>query len=247
MKFYLLMGGLLLSCSLAVQAQEDSAMTAAKKNLIKLNLFALPLKNFTVQYERAIAKKTTLALNVRVMPQSTLPFKNSFRDAISDQNTKDQVDNFKTGNFALMPELRFYLSKRGAFHGFYIAPFFSYAHYTADLPYNYDDNGVNKTIPLSGNINTISGGLMFGAQWSLSKTVYLDWWIFGPHYGSCNGSISGQKSLSSSEQASLKSDLDNLDIPLAKISSTVNANGATVNFSGPWAGIRSGLALGIRF
>lgn len=245
MKKLILFFSISLLAAQMLHAQDDSP--AAKKNLVKINLFALALKNITVQYERQISKKTTLALDVRMMPKGSLPFKSSFQNAISDQTTKDQLNNFKTGNFALMPQVRFYLGRKGAYHGFYIAPFLSYAHYTADLPYNYTDSGVNKIIPLSGNVNTITGGLMFGAQWKLGKSIYLDWWIFGPHYGSSSGSISGKKSLSSSEQTALKSALDGLNIPLVKTTNSVDANGATVNFSGPWAGIRSGLCIGFRF
>src|SRR5665647_1333504 len=125
-----------------LQAQDDSTMNNKMvhqlnyKNLVKLNLFALPLKNITVQYEREISKKTTVGLTLRVMPNTTLPFKSSFHNAINDSTTEKQLDNFKTGNFAIMPEIRFYLGHKGAYHGFYIAPFFSYAHYTGDLPYS---------------------------------------------------------------------------------------------------------------
>ena len=227
--------------------KQKAATSAEQKNLIKINLPALVFKNITVQYERVISKKTTIGLTVRMMPKGSIPFKSSFKDLLDSANDKEQVDNFKVGNFAIMPEIRFYLGKKGAYHGFYIAPFLSYAHYTAELPYKYDDNGTKKSIPLSGSINTITGGLMFGAQWQLGKAVYLDWWIFGPHYGSSNGSISGKQSLSPSEQASLKSDLDNFDVPLVKTTNTVNASGATIDFKGPWAGVRSGLAIGIRF
>ncbi|RTL58260.1 MAG: DUF3575 domain-containing protein [Sphingobacteriales bacterium] len=242
---------LILFAAVNLYAQADTAKIEAaftgQKNLIKVNVFALFLKNITVEYERMVGKKTTLALDVRLMPKSGLPFKASFRSAINNQNTKNQVDNFETGNFAIMPQARFYFSHKGAYHGFYIAPFACYAHYTGDLPYIYNDNGVDKTIPLSGSINTITGGLLFGAQWKIGKTVYLDWWIIGPHYGSSNGSISGRQSLSPSEQSSLKADLDKLNLPLTKTTSTVDANGATLNFSGPWAGIRSGLCIGVRF
>lgn len=231
-----------------ISDNDDSNSTLhEQKNVIKLNLFALALKSVTVEYERRISRKTTVALDLRVMPKSTLPFKSSFESSISDSTTKSQLDNFKTGNFAIMPQIRFYLSRRGAYHGFYIAPFFSYAHYTADVPYNYTDNGVDKTIPLAGTVNTVTGGIMFGAQWALGKTVYLDWWIFGPHYGGSSGSLVGRQSLSSSEQQALQSDFNSLDIPIANTTSTVDANGATLNFSGPWAGLRSGLCIGFRF
>src|ERR1035437_9652556 len=82
-----------------LKAQDDN-MTNKKieqpinqKNLVKLNLLALGVKNITVQYERVIGKKSTVALSIRVMPKSGLPFKSSFRDAINDPNTKTQVDN----------------------------------------------------------------------------------------------------------------------------------------------------------
>lgn len=251
-KIILLLAPILLTAPF-LHAQVDGAITkkiaqpANHKNLIKLNLLALGLKNITVQYERKMSKKTTLAIGLRMMPKSGLPYESSFHNAIKDSSTQNQLDNFKTGNFAFMPEIRFYMSRKGAYHGFYIAPFFSYAHYTADLPYNYTDNGTDKTIPLSGGINTITGGLMFGAQWKIGKSVYLDWWIFGPHYGSSKGSISGAQSLSPSEQSSLKSNMDNLNVPLVKTTNVVDANGATLDFTGPWAGIRSGLCIGFRF
>ena len=246
-KIILLLSILLVAAQLLNAQDKDRNVAGGNKNMVKINLFALALKNVTVQYEREISKKTTVAIDVRTMPKSGLPFESSFRNAISDQSTKDQLDNFKTSNFALMPQIRFYMGHKGAYHGFYIAPFLSYAHYTGDLPYSYIDSGVSKTIPLAGSINTISGGLMFGAQWKLGQSIYLDWWIFGPHYGSSNGSISGKKSLSSSEQSALKSDLDGLNIPIVKITNSVDASGATINFSGPWAGVRAGLCIGFRF
>ncbi len=176
-----------------------------------------------------------------------IPFENTIKSNISDSTTKSQLDNFRVGNFAIMPEIRFYFSRKGAYHGFYIAPFASYAHYTGSLPYNYTDNNVDKSFQMSGSINSFTGGLLFGAQWNLGKMVFIDLHFLGPNYGSCNGSISGKGSLSSDEQSSLKSSLDELDVPLAKTSNTVDANGATLNFSGPWAGIRSGLCIGVKF
>ena len=217
-----------------------------RQNELKINVLAFAFKSISLQYERQITPKTTIALTFRTMPKSTLPFKNSFKNAISDTSTANELDNFKTGNVALMPSIKFYVGDKGVFHGFYISPFLEYAHYTAALPYKYYDGGY-KIIPLSGSMNTFTAGFMVGAQWNLSGSVDIDWWIFGPHYGISKGSISGKKSLSSSEQDALKFELDNLDIPLTKTTNTVDANGATVDFSGPWGGIRSGLCIGIKF
>lgn len=226
---------------------DDPKIASGKKNMIKLNLPALALKTVTLQYERAISRKTTVAGTFRFMPKGNIPFKNNIIKLADDPDTERQLNNLEIGNMAFMPEIRFYLGKRGAFHGFYVAPFASIARYSASLSFEYDDNGVTKNIPLTGDINSVTGGLMLGAQWKLSKAVYLDWWILGPNYGRSNGDIAGKKTLNTSEQQSLRDELDALDIPLTDFTYTVDGNGATVNFKGPWAGVRSGLCIGINF
>ncbi len=230
-----------------VSADDNSQKASVHKNMVEINLFALPLKNFSLNYQRQITRKTTVGLTARLMPDGLLPFEKSFRSSIKDSTAKAQIDNFKVGNYAVMPEIRFYFSRKGAFHGFYVSLFASFAHYSASLPYNYTDSNVNKTIQLNGSVNSITGGFMLGAQWNIGKSVYLDLHIIGPNYGSSSGSISGHTTLSASEQSALKSSLDGLNIPIVKTSSTVDANGAKLSFSGPWAGIRSGLCIGFRF
>jgi len=227
--------------------KEDSEGSSMKKNIIKLNLPALAFKNISVQYERAIAKKMTVAGTFRFMPKGSIPFKNSIIKLADDPETERQLNNLEVGNMAFIPEIRFYVGKKGAFHGFYFAPFASIARYSANLLFEYDDIGVTKNIPLNGDIKSFTGGLMLGAQWKLSKAVYLDWWILGPNYGSSKGDISGKKTLTASEQQSLRDELDALDIPLTKFTYTVDGNGANVNFNGPWAGVRSGICIGINF
>ncbi|MBC7868267.1 MAG: DUF3575 domain-containing protein [Gloeobacteraceae cyanobacterium ES-bin-316] len=242
----------LTTCSTALLAQEtkDNDVddgTAAKKNIVKLNLPALAFKNITVQYERAIAKKITVAGTFRFMPKGTIPFKNSIVKLADDNEIERQLNNLQIGNTAFMPEIRFYVGKKGAFHGFYLAPYANIARYSASLLLEYDDNGATKTIPMAGSVNSFTGGLMLGAQWKLSKALYLDWWILGPNYGRSNGDINGQKTLTASEQQSLRDELADLDVPLTDFTYDVNGNGATINFKGPWAGVRSGICIGINF
>lgn len=218
----------------------------SRQNEVKANFLAFAFKSVSVQYERQISRSTTIAIDLRVMPRTNLPFKSGFKNLLTDTATANQIDNFRTGNMAIMPSVRFYTGRKGAYEGFYIAPFASFAHYAADLPYRYYDSEY-KIIPLSGSLSAFTAGIMFGAQWNLSKSVYFDWWMFGPHYGFSKGKANGQKSLTQSEQDALKNALDNLDIPLTRTSNIVDATGAIVHFSGPWAGIRAGLCIGIRF
>lgn len=234
------------SCT-TLLAQNEKKESAAAKNMVKLNLTALALKNFSLQYERAVAKKVTVAGTFRYMPTGSIPFKSSFITIADDPDTERQLNNLKVGNIAFMPEVRFYFSKKGAYRGFYLGLFGSLARYSAEVPFEYDDAGITKTIPMSGNITTITGGLMIGSQFRLGGPVYLDWWILGPNYGTSSGNLSGKKSMSPSEQQSLRDELTDVDIPMTKFTYTVDANGAAMDIKGPWAGIRAGINIGFRF
>ena len=88
---------------------------------------------------------------------------------------------------------------------------------------------------------------MIGVQKNLGKNIYLDLWIIGPNYGTSKGDINGKKTLNATEQQSLRDELASLDIPLTKFTYVVDGNGATVNFKGPWAGVRSGICIGFNF
>jgi len=228
-------------------AQKKEEKIADGNNIIKVNLPALALKNISLQYERAIARKMTVAATFRYMPTGSIPLKKSFIKFADDPDVERQLNNLNVGNYAFMPELRFYLGKKGAFNGFYLGPFASIAKYTTDLVFEYDDNAVTKTIPMDGSVSTFTGGLMIGAQFKLSNKIYLDWWILGPNFGKSKGDLRGQKTLDAGEQQSLRDELDALDIPLTDFTYVVNSNGATIQFDGPWAGLRSGLCIGFRF
>ncbi|MEO6228635.1 MAG: DUF3575 domain-containing protein [Ferruginibacter sp.] len=230
----------------AFSQKKDTLTGYQKNNIIKINLSALVFKNFSFQYERKISRSTTVGVNVHYMPFSKLPFLSSIEKAVDDPDVP--VDLIKLGSTGITPEIRFYVGKKGAFHGFYIAPYANYTNYKTDLPIDYD----TKTGIFNGNVKAITGGILFGAQWNLSKTVYLDWWIIGPAYGSGKGNLDLNTTLSPTEQTDLRDQIEDLraDAPFDKIieSYTVDANGARIRASGPWAGLRGlGFNIGIRF
>lgn len=247
MKNLLLILFFALGFTFFANAQSDT------KNLVKVNLFSLPLKNINVEYERGLTKKISFALGFRYRKDGSIPFSNSVANLLNEDedNWDERIRTATLGNYAITPTIRFYLG-RGNLKGFYIAPFARYAKYTASLNYAFevsnDATTSSQDIPLSGSIKTLTGGLLFGSQFSLAKNLSLDWWIFGPQYGNSDGLISGKKQLTNSEQDDLREQLSELDdLPIVKVNYTVDANGAAVNFKGPWAGIRAGLCLGFRF
>lgn len=242
----------LLCCTQFANAQSVSKDTVESKNLVKMNVAALALKTFSFQYERAIANKISVAVGFRTMPKSTLPFSSKLEDIVDDDDTEGRraIRDFKTSNFAITPEVRFYFGQ-GVFRGFYLAPFVSYAKYNVESPFVVDVPQLNTTesILFKGDIKSITGGVMIGAQWKLSKLVYFDWWIAGPHFGHSTGKLIGKKTLNTLEQQELRSQLSDVldDLPVVKPTYTVDGNGAVIDVKGPWGGLRGGLSVGFRF
>ena len=167
-------------------------------------------------------------------------------------NSNVQYDKFKLGSFGVVPEFRFYMGKKEGLRGFYIGPFVSISNYKLELPINYTNGTTTKTGIFDGTLNSVTGGIQFGTQFSLGKNVVLDWWIFGPNYGTANGTLTLTTTLSNSEVTDLQTQLDKLkqDAPLNTIKSATASNtGAVIIAKGPpWGGLRGGgFSLGIRF
>ncbi|ADY53326.1 hypothetical protein Pedsa_2785 [Pseudopedobacter saltans DSM 12145] len=235
-------------------SKKDSVSNFSGKNLVKLNLTALPLNTYSGIYERAIGKKIAVGIGYKLMPKGKLPMLRNLESLIDDDEVNNHLKNLKLGSYAITPEVKFYFGK-DVFRGFYIAPFGRYSVYSLDWPYEYDyeENGITHTenILLKGDVKTITGGLLFGAQWKLSKRIYLDWFIIGPNAGSANGTIKGTGDLSDPDKRKALDDaiqdLADSDIPFVKIEGETSSTGATIKFSGPWAGLRGGINLGFRF
>lgn len=237
----------------SLNARETKNIDVHDQNFMKINLTAIALKNYSIQYERVLNKSISIAVSFRTMPTTSIPFKNLILKTVDegDADTKETIENFRINDFAFTPEVRFYLSRKGYGRGFYIAPFYRYANFKAtNLTFNYT-NILNQenSIALAGKLTSNTGGLLFGAQWSVGKHMCIDWWIFGPHYGAGKGTFTGvaSKPLTQEEQNDLRQTLEDLDIPLTNKTVNVNANGATLTLDGPWGGVRGGLSLGVKF
>lgn len=222
-------------------------------NLIKLNLTGVLLKNYSLQYERVLNKKISVALQYRLMPETGIPFKSIVLKTVGDDDpdTKKIIEDFRLSNFAITSEVRFYLGRKGYGRGFYIAPFYRYASYTSnDLNVFYTGaNNVEQSIKMSGKLTSNTGGILIGVQNELSKHLVFDISFFGPHYGGGKGNFEGATSqpLTSDEQDNLRDQLEDIDIPLTDKTVNVNANGASLKLDGPWGGYRFAISLGIRF
>jgi hypothetical protein len=225
------------------------------KNVLKFNLTGLLLKNYGIQYERMLTRKTSFALGFRTMPSTTLPLDDLLELDLEDFSSNDLT----LGNYAITPEIRFYMGKKGGPRGFYFAPYFRYANHDIGIKNltftfeddEFEDESITKTASFSGNITGMSAGAMFGAQWRLGKAIYLDWWIAGASYGKSSGNFQILTPLDSDEIATIRDELqielNNIDVPSVSTTLDVNPQGVRVDFKGPWASVRAGLSLGFRF
>jgi len=244
----------LVAFTMTASAQEATPNAAPEvpQNFIKLNVLSLPLKNFHLQYEHVLSKRISVAIGGRYMPTSSIPFKSLVLDAIGndDQDTRDLIDQSKIGNIAITPEVRFYLGK-GYGKGFYVAPYYRYTKFSTNtVTVSFSEPiGPRRSVNLNGDLSGHTGGLLLGAQWFLSKSISLDWWIVGAHYGNGQGNFNGTPStpLTPGEQAEVRQTLEDIDVPLIDKTVTVTANSINVKTDGAFGGLRGGLLIGIRF
>lgn len=244
----------LLFAGSAIKAQQAETLPPAadKKNILKMNLSSLVFKNFSFQYERVIAPKMSVGLGISVMPKTGLPFASTLKDQYGNNSDAARaIDETRLSNFAITPEIRFYLGKKMAPTGFYVAPYMRYNKLNFDQVYTFtpSDNKLH-TANITGDFTNIGGGLMFGAQWNLSKSLTLDWWIAGAAVGSAKATLSGTdpQGIPAQDRADIERDLEDFDFPGYTVESTVGANQINVNMKGTYYGVRAfGLALGIKF
>lgn len=250
---------LLIACSQSAVSTQDTLGIATSdtivnsKNFIKLNITSLLIKNYSLQYERILSKNISIALNFRIMPETTIPYTdNIFRwFDITDPDDQEMIENLLMSNYAITPEMRFYTGKKRYGNGFYISLFYQYGNYSVkNVLRKYEpDMGGEAIMNTTGDVTSHTGGFMLGAQWALGKHICLDWWILGPHFGVSSGNVLGLPStpLTEGDQQRIEDELNDIDIPMFEQTVNVTSDKVTMIFDGPWGGIRAGLSIGVRF
>ncbi len=221
--------------------------TIEGKNMAKLNLSSLAFKGFNLQYERQVSQKVTVALSYGMIPSSSVPYKSYIEKNVYIPNVN--VAEFSLGTYIFTPEVRYYFGRKGAFHGFYLAPYSRIGIYKINGPVVYINNANTKEDAFfAGKLTAITGGILAGSSWQLSERFYLDCWIAGGSFGGESGKFTTRVQLSAGDQASLKKELESISLSGITLTSEVNNNGAIVTSSGSTLGLRGlGINFGIRF
>ena len=83
---------------------EKVPATVHVTNFIKINLTAIALKNYSIQFEKIVTKRFSLGASFRTMPSSSVPLKSLILDAVGDDpDTKDVIEKFRMSNMAFTP------------------------------------------------------------------------------------------------------------------------------------------------
>lgn len=223
-----------------------SSAQSGSKNVAKVNLSAFTFKGYGLQYERQISKRFTAAIGYGAIPYGTIAYQSVIESYTEDVDA--EIGKFKLGTSIITPEIRYYVGRKGAFHGFYLAPYARISSYKMQVPVSFGSATSERTALFDGKINNTTGGLMIGSQFKLSKLLYLDWWILGASIGSAKGNLVATTPLNPLEQQELRNQINNIEIPFTEIRSDVNSTGATITTTGSIAGARGlGINLGFRF
>jgi len=222
-------------------------------NFIKVDLTSLPIKNFSLQYERVISKRVSAAVSFSLMPERHIPFADMVIKTakLEDPEAENIIRDLLISNYTVTPEVRFYLGKKGYSTGFYLSLFYRYGHFEASnapIPFT-NDLDEDITINTAGTITAHTGGFLIGYQWALGKHMCLDWQMFGPHAGVSSGDFTGVPSspLSAEDQASIEDEFMKVDSPLINQTIDATANEVKMTLDGPWAGLRFSVSLGVKF
>jgi len=112
------------------------------------------------------------------MKKNKIPKLQKFESLIDDREAYEDLQNTLLGNYAITPEMRFYLGQHNGPRGFYFAIYGRYSQYDFDiygLEYIMEDetggNPIYQTnyADINGKFNAITGGLMLGTQWRVGQ------------------------------------------------------------------------------
>lgn len=153
----------------AEKTADITPVLSDRRNLVKLNLPNLAFGNLTLNYERILSARNSVALNVGyIRPQKPI---SAFDDAF-------EIDEVEPGEFSGLTataEYRIYGKKKGAGRGFYIAPYARYANHKLAFNTTIEDNFTNASTQLSA----VGLGGQIGAQWLIKDRIVIDWGILG--------------------------------------------------------------------
>jgi hypothetical protein len=204
------------------------------------------LGNASFQGEYGFIKKSSLTAKIGV------PFSRSFHANFDGHDV-----HMSMKAFSFLAGYRKYLS-REILKGFYVEPFFTYAHHTSDGNGEGTLDNQPVTMDFTNAYNGIGVGVQLGSQFIISKRFVIDLFFFGPQLTSStnnfraidyNNSASWNTIQADEAEQDIKDFLNQFPFIRNKVNVHVDKPNKTVtaDFNGALVGIRFGVSFGIAF
>lgn len=238
--WYLIVFSFLL---LTVNAQ-DAAFQP--KITVKWAPTGLLLGNMSLQGEYGFIKKSSLTAKIG------LPLSRGFHATFDGRDVDMHMKAF-----SFLAGYRKYLSKQ-ILKGFYIEPFFTYAHHTADGRGDGTLDNQKVTMDFSNDYNGVGVGIQFGSQFIIAKRLVIDLFFLGPQLTSSRSNFRAIDNYNSAAwtdiqgkeaEQDIKNFLNQFPFIKNKVDVRVDKTNRTVmaDFEGPLVGVRCGVSIGFAF
>jgi hypothetical protein len=143
----------------------------AQKNVIKLGISGVAYGDFSLSYERVIAPKGALNVTFGYMnPNSSLIRYTSFMSGSEDVGLNKLYDGFHTS-----VDYKFYVGKKDAPKGFYLAPYLRYFNYKFLMIDKIDGDYFD----VNSKIQSVGLGFQMGYHWVVYDKISIDWYFLG--------------------------------------------------------------------
>lgn len=206
----------------------------------------LLLGGMNLQGEYGFVKKSSLTAKIGV------PFSRGFHATFDGHDV-----NMHMKTFSFLAGYRKYLSKQ-MLKGFYVEPFFTYAHSTADGIGEGTLDNQKVTMDFTNAYNGVGVGIQLGTQFIFAKRLVLDLFFLGPQLTSSSCNFRAVDNFNSAAWTNIQGDEAEQDIknflnqfPFIrnKVSVQVDNMNRTVmaDFEGPLVGLRFGFSIGFAF
>ncbi len=228
------------------------------RTMVKTNLMGYALGSYSISLERILTKNLSVQVGFSKRPEKSVGFG-------LDKISKEFEDS-KLGSQSFSVDLRWYLSRTGYGHGFYLQPYFRHEnHSVKGLEFGSSSSDAlvkdAHSYSVSGSLKSNSVGLSVGAQWLIGKkkNILIDWTILGVHYGWSGkteliGTYKGElKEEALKAKEDYKKDVENFisDLPFVKgqVNFDESKDGLTIKtqLTHPYVFLRGGLSVGFRF
>jgi hypothetical protein len=172
------------------------------KNHLKLNVAAIPLKNYSLFYERQLSMHWTIGASVTLMPQTQTPFVESLNNFIMgyDQTEEEIIRgvnnpllNMKSSGYRFAIRGRYYFNplkspSSNIVSSFYLGSqlFYSYYNHSSSFKGEFEGDQFKADVLLEQN--NFGGAISIGNLWIINDRFTIDLNIFGMSFKGVNNS-----------------------------------------------------------